>query len=126
MDVKIYFYEIQDVQNGSTARWDTPATRQFIEQEPQRHILEATERTVDERLITNEGRALFGPQSQEATLLAEFSKQGGEADEDPSIIIGKHRLAPLLSLRLINTELKDGRLHFAISPIGQLALKQLL
>lgn len=126
MEVQIFFYEVHDKQQDKWHPWHTPATRQYIDLANERRLLEGTERLVDEHLIDGEGCALFGPYSQEAKLLVEFDKIGGTTAEDPNININQHKLAPLLTLRLIRTELKDGRLEFRLSPLGHLALKQLL
>ena len=125
MDIEIFYYEVEDAMNGARARWPVPATLDFIRLSPHREVIPGSGRIIDEQLLDSEGRALFAPGGDEATLLRHFASSGGITTEPLGINVSRHTLAPLIRLRLIVTAEKGDRLEMKISALGYLALQQL-
>jgi hypothetical protein len=124
MDVEVFCYEVEDATNGTRARWPLPATLAFIRLSPDRKVI-SSKRIIDERLVDGEGRALFAPGGDEVRQLRDFESSGGITTEPLDINVNQHKLAPLIRLRLIDTEAKGGRLEMKISALGYLAMEQL-
>jgi hypothetical protein len=126
MDVEIFYYEVEDAMNGIRARFPIPATLDFIRESPHRMVIPGSGRAIDERLVDS-GRALFAPDGSEAKLLKDFAtSSGGMTTEPLGTNINRHELAPLIKFRLIDTEKKSDCLEMKISPLGYLALEQLV
>jgi hypothetical protein len=125
MDVEIFYYEVEDAMNGIRARFPIPATLDFIRLSPHRMVIPGSGRAIDERLVDS-GHALFAPDGSEAQLLKDFATSSGGITTEPlGINVSQHELAPLIRLRLIDTEKKSECLEMKISALGLLALEQL-